>query len=84
VHRSEVTGLVGDRATAPASLAQNRRKCRAQSSVLAAHASLMESPAIAPTLGPGIPLPRRRIAFDDDGHGHRLSYLVENYLTLQE
>jgi len=86
VHRSEVTGMVGDRATA-AGIAWRKigENVALNQSVLAAHASLMESPAHrANVLDPEFRYLGVGIAFDDDGHGHRLSYLVENYLTLQE
>jgi len=84
-HRSPNTGMVVDRVNAVGIKWQRvTENVAVNQSALAGHASLMESPAHklnvmdsqVNRIGVGV-------SFSDDGHGHRLVYLVENYLALR-
>jgi len=82
-HRSPTTGMVTDRANA-AGIKWRRigENVALNQSALAAHVSLLESPAHrANVMDPEFTRIGIGVAFGDDGHGHRLVYLVENYMT---
>jgi len=82
-HRSPTTGMISDRAN-KAGIKWQRigENVALNQSALAAHISLMESPAHrANVLNPHFTHLGIGVVFADDGHGHRLVYLVENYMT---
>lgn len=84
-HRSPTTGMVSDRATA-AGLNWRRiaENVALNQTALSAHAGLMESPAHrVNVVDENVDLIGIGVAFADDGHGHRLVYLVENFMSLQ-
>jgi uncharacterized protein YkwD len=84
-HRSPNTGMVDDRAS-KAGIKWRRvgENVAVNQSALLAHESFMESPAHrANVLDAEVRYVGVGAAFADDGHGHRLVYLVENYLVLQ-
>ncbi len=84
-HASPTTGMAADRATAAGIRWQRiTENVAVNQSALAAHASLMESPGHrANVLDGEVGCAGIGVAFADDGHGHRLVYLVENYVALQ-
>jgi uncharacterized protein YkwD len=81
-HRSPTTGMISDRAN------QARLKWRRvgenvalNQTAFSAHQSLMDSPAHrANVLDAGFTHVGVGVVFADDGHGHRLVYLVENFM----
>ncbi|HPQ68465.1 MAG TPA: CAP domain-containing protein [bacterium] len=84
-HRSPTTGMVVDRVNAAGIKWQRvTENVALNQSALAGHASLMESPAHRLNVtDPQVDRLGVGVAFSDDGHGHRLVYLVENYLALR-
>ncbi len=82
-HRSPTTGMVTDRANKAGILWQRiGENVALNQSSLAAHISLMESPAHrANVLNAHFTHLGIGLVFADDGHGHRLVYLVENYMS---
>ena len=82
-HRSPTTGMVTDRAN-KAGIKWRRigENVALNQSALAAHVSLLESPAHrANIVDPHFTHVGIGVSFGDDGHGHRLVYLVENYMA---
>lgn len=84
-HRSPTTGMAADRAnTAGIPWLRIGENVAVNQSALQAHQSLMESPAHrANVLDPAFEYIGLGIVFDDDNHGNRQVYLVENYAKLQ-
>jgi hypothetical protein len=84
-HASPKTGMAADRATA-AGIHWRRigENVAVNQSAMTAHASLMESPGHrANVLDGEVTYVGVGVAFADDGHGHRVVYLVENFVALQ-